>query len=215
MNYLGHFYGVESFNTASAKAVGKGMQSERMKQGLIDAKNYFMKESDGRYRGTISLIAGLPHETKESLMQTKQWLLDNWQGQSFIMNLLALHKHELIKPSKFDLNYAKYGYEEMSSAECVDAFPLNGTDWPDEGLVRWKNNNMNYMEADAIVKDIVNAKAKNDFRIQAWRLGSKYKNCSTLDEVLALSPGGNERDYHNNDNSEYIQNKLNWNAHKH
>lgn len=210
MNYLGHFYGVESFNTASAKAVGKGMQSERMKQGLLDAKNYFMKESNNRYRGTISLIAGLPHETKESLMQTKKWLLDNWQGQSFIMNLLALHKHELIKPSKFDLNYAKYGYEEMSPEECVDTFPLNGTDWPDEGLVRWKNVNMNYMEADAIVKDIVIAKAQHDFRIQAWRLSSKYKNCQTLEDVLALSPGGNEKSYYNNDNSRYIQSKLNW-----
>ena len=218
MNFLGHYYGVESMNTASARSIGKGMQSERMQQGLIDCKDYFMKEGDGLYRGSISLIAGLPHETKESLMKTKDWLLKNWQGQWFGMNLLALHRHELVKPSKLDLNYAKYGYEEMDPSEYDPDAIANETlkkgsgktDWPDEGLVRWKNEHMNCFEADKIVAEIVKDKLQADFRIHTWRLGSRYKNKSTVRDLLAISPGGRENDYYNGDNSEYIQAKLNW-----
>ena len=43
---FGHFYGIESFNHKSAKAIGKGMHPDKVKQGLIDVKNYFKEQSE-------------------------------------------------------------------------------------------------------------------------------------------------------------------------
>ena len=63
MNLWGHHYGIESTNHLSTKSMGKGMKPEKLLQGMIDFKKKF-KES-GPYNGTISLIAGLPFETKE------------------------------------------------------------------------------------------------------------------------------------------------------
>jgi hypothetical protein len=185
-----------------------------MQQGLLDIKDYFLKESNGLYRGSMSFIAGLPHETRETLLKTKDWLLENWQGQAFLINLLAIHRSELIKPSKFDLDYAKFGYEELNIEEYKNSFPLGQAigvpDWPDDSLLRWKNKNMNCFEANEIVTEIVEAKMAADFRIHTWRIGSRYKNCKTVKDILAIKPGGREKDFYDTDNSEYIQAKLNW-----
>jgi radical SAM superfamily enzyme YgiQ (UPF0313 family) len=67
MGFLGHYYGVETFNQVSAKAIGKGMNPERLKTGLVDLKNYFIENSDNKYRGSIGMIIGLPGETESKL----------------------------------------------------------------------------------------------------------------------------------------------------
>ena len=41
MKMFGHFYGIESFNHMSTKAISKGMHPDKVKQGLIDIKNYY------------------------------------------------------------------------------------------------------------------------------------------------------------------------------
>ena len=49
------FYGVESFNTKSAKSVGKGMESVKLQDGLLRYREY-MRER-GPYSGhCLSLI---------------------------------------------------------------------------------------------------------------------------------------------------------------
>ena len=58
MGFRAHHYGVESFNYESAASVGKKFDSDRLKEGLIDLKNYFKNTGNGLYRGTMSLIVG-------------------------------------------------------------------------------------------------------------------------------------------------------------
>ena len=41
MNFIGHYYGIESFVMEARKAVSKGMNAERIKESLIETKKYF------------------------------------------------------------------------------------------------------------------------------------------------------------------------------
>ena len=116
MNFRGHYYGVESFNRESSKAVSKGMHPDRLKQGLIDVKQYFKNNGNGLYRGTIGLIIGLPYETEQTLRDTRKWLLDNWKGECYIAWPLVIPNHELDLKSKF-IDYTKYGYSSMTDEE--------------------------------------------------------------------------------------------------
>lgn len=157
MNFRGHFYGIESFNHKSAKVVGKGMKTERLQQGLVDVKNYFKSTGNGLYRGTISLIVGLPDETEETMLRTRDWLIKNWSGENIILFPLTIPVGDLLsKPKMFD--YEKYGYSEMnidninSQNLIVPAFSLvtDNNKFDIDGLC-WQNKDMNLLEAREIM----------------------------------------------------------------
>jgi radical SAM superfamily enzyme YgiQ (UPF0313 family) len=177
MNCLGHFYGIESFNQPSAKAVGKGMASDRLKEALVCSRSYF--ESHGRelYRGSIGLIAGLPFETKDMLDQTYDWLIENWQQQSFSIRPLSIPVHNQInKSSKISDDMLKYGYEEMSEQEiqinAAAGKQLHGHHLPmtiDE--VIWKNTHMDWFVAKKHCEDILDQKKQYDFRPSCHYIG--------------------------------------------
>ena len=89
MGITSHFYGVESMNHESAlKSIGKGMDSGRIKEGLLEVDEYF--RSAGFYKGHISLIDGLPHETIDTLRDTGKWLSEYWNQNSYHMNVLMI-----------------------------------------------------------------------------------------------------------------------------
>lgn len=182
MRFLGQFYGVESFNTPSAKSIGKGMPGERLKQGLIDAKNYYKSHGAGRYRGTISLILGLPHETKETLEESKQWLIANWQGEHFQSYALALQRSDMKGTlSKISQEYEKYGYS-------IDDSKLNLT--PDQeryflDIMNWKNPHMTFKEAIEISDSLASIKTKYDFRISVFGLHERFAADQTIDDLLS------------------------------
>jgi hypothetical protein len=144
LGFLGHFYGVETFNHAAGKSVGKGMDPEKIKQGLLDMKDYFHNTGNGYYRGLIAFIVGLPHETKESVQSTMQWIIDNWQGQSVDFTPLEIPINAYTnKLPELGKNWKEMGYDE-----------IEGDLWTPEGsnigynrgygrtLLPWKNVNM-------------------------------------------------------------------------
>lgn len=187
MNMLAHLYGVESFNEKSSRAVGKGMNSERMKQGLIDIRKYFETHGSRRYRGTVSLIAGLPHETVETLYQSKQWLLDNWQGQAFNILPLEIPISEYDTPSKIGLNWKKYGYDDASSDPSFANLQQRNLITSHKLLI-WKNEYMDVGVAHDMYRDIESIKFEKDkdFRLNNFsmvRLGLPPK----LDDRLAIT----------------------------
>lgn len=171
MNMLGQLYGVESFNTQSARAIGKGMDSDRMKQGLIDIKHYFENNGSNRFRGTVSLIAGLPHETADSLRQSKQWLLDNWQGQAFNMLPLEIPISEYDTPSKIGLDWKKYGYDN-AEADFKLAELRQRNLITSHKLLVWKNEHMDVGEAHELHREIESIKfdEANDFRLNNFSI---------------------------------------------
>lgn len=109
MGFVGHHYGIESTNLESLKVIGKGMHPDKLLPGLLEVRDYFKKNA--MYRGQISLIAGLPYETPESLDFTLNWFNNNWKTENVMLFPFYIPKQGgFDNTSKMSLDFAKYGY---------------------------------------------------------------------------------------------------------
>ena len=149
LGFTNHFYGIESLHHPSAKAVGKGMDSGKLKEGLLRFKEYIMKNHDF-YAGHISLIAGLPHETEKTLDEGNAWLKKYWKDNFTAIGILSINlplyvgkyahvAKKLATISLIDDNPESYGYkidgeirksglwitDKMSNQEYMKDHPLN------------------------------------------------------------------------------------------
>jgi len=172
MNFLGHFYGVETFNQETGKIIGKGMDPIKMKEGLIAIRKYYEQYENRRYRGSISLIAGLPYESIDSILQTKDWLIENWQGQNFTMYPLEIGVDEFDNPSKISKNWKKYGYVDASNDPDIGHHFAHIGNMQMNKIFIWKNDFTNLKEASDIAylywKEKYNT--GNDFRLSNFAL---------------------------------------------
>ena len=139
------FYGIESFHRPSARSVGKGMETVRLQDGLLEYKEY-MRER-GHFQAHLSLIAGLPHETLDTLRNTKKWILENWVGQSSqIMPLwIPDQSRAFEEQSRFAMDPGKYGYEKTSMAESNP----NNAPWEDGAQSRFRKLYEGIVEREA------------------------------------------------------------------
>lgn len=215
MKLLGHFYGVETFNTKSGKIVGKGMPGPKIKQGLLDSKQYFQQHSD-YYTGTVAFILGLPYESKQSLNDTKQWLLDYWQGMSYFVNTMMIQNSEMYKPTDISLDYKKYGYREMlltSEHEplirAIEEFrPGIRKILTDGNNFIWENDYMNFLEATQILGDFYQTRREDNFHVGNFIMGYRIKGDTSLKSRLAARRR-NWADFVDKDIQWYIDRKLN------
>jgi radical SAM superfamily enzyme YgiQ (UPF0313 family) len=132
MGYVSHHYGLETFNHASGKSIGKGMHPDKIKTGLLKVKEYFGARSD--YRATISLIAGLPYETMGSIKSGIQWIYDNLPDEHVVVYPLFIPHPEYsdqTQKSLFSKDHTHYGYRDTT--ENIDTL-----DW-DKGM-KWVND---------------------------------------------------------------------------
>jgi radical SAM superfamily enzyme YgiQ (UPF0313 family) len=122
LGLAGHFYGVESFNHKTAKTIGKGMHPDRLKDGLLKIKDYFKSHDRKLYRGLIAMIVGLPYETKQSMEDSRQWIINNWAEESVDWTPLEIPVDEYYdKSSKLSRDWEKWGYKnKVSQLEKVD-----------------------------------------------------------------------------------------------
>lgn len=162
MGFLGHYYGVETFNHAAGKAVGKGMNPDKLKAGLLDIKKYFESNGTKRYRAVTAFVLGLPHETEESITSTLEWLVKNWQGQAVDISPLEIPINEFVdKPSKISKDWKKYGYRE-STNELHDLNYRHNDLVQVNQVLNWENDSLSYAKvreiADAFT--VYNHKAK-------------------------------------------------------
>lgn len=170
MNFVQHYYGVESFNKPSAKSIHKGLDPEKMKEGLIGVRDYFVSKVQEDYIGCIGLMIGLPHETKETIENSFQWLEKNWRDQAHSIIPLAIWRKEFTNnTSAISLDYRKYGFSEMSNEDGVRRaketnvqlhlesdpsyalFPQTGITLVSEVL--WKNEHMDVFDAHRMWHD--------------------------------------------------------------
>ena len=149
MGFLGHFYGIETFNEKSGKIIGKGMHPDRVKEGLIEIKKFFNEHRNKKFRAIIALIAGLPHETTESLENTRQWIKKNWLDQVVMTSVLEIGNLEKeYRPSELALDYKKYGYRKIKedSPKIKEAFE-SMIKHSSFGSIAWENDNMDIIQA--------------------------------------------------------------------
>ena len=64
------FFGIETLNHDSGKRIGKGMDPEKLKDGL-----YRMREKWPDVIISCGMIVGLPHDTEETLRKNNEWFL--------------------------------------------------------------------------------------------------------------------------------------------
>jgi radical SAM superfamily enzyme YgiQ (UPF0313 family) len=209
MGLGGHFYGIETFNQKAGKIISKGMNPDKLKQGLIDIKQYF--EATGRYRGTISLICGLPKETPESFWDGIDWCIENWSNQSVNSWYLELLDENIQMPnqSAFTKNLEKYGLRRIKDSTKPDItrfFPSISD------MTIWEHDDMNELQAIEIMKVFYNEIYPKYFSCTGFRAseGMVQFKTNNVKEVLThrfFNDTASSIDEHVSD---YIRKKLDW-----
>jgi radical SAM superfamily enzyme YgiQ (UPF0313 family) len=173
----GHYYGIETLNHETGKVIGKGMHPDKIKAGLLRTEEYFAKHV-GYYRGTCSLIYGLPKETKESILDALHWFNTNWHQQNIVA--FPLNISLTGKKSKLDENYEKYGYTIMGQ-EKRELF--NRHNFFSNDLTIWENEFMNTYDAIELVNYQLDTYPGY---ADSWKLWSMMAVANSLDDALNL-----------------------------
>lgn len=105
-------FGIETLNPMSAKVIGKGVNP-------LEQFDYVRQLKENEFSDVIAhsgIIAGLPYDTEESLLEMEQFLFsDKNKLDYFLVNALGVHpvntNEQVVEHSEFDLEYAKYGYD--------------------------------------------------------------------------------------------------------
>jgi radical SAM superfamily enzyme YgiQ (UPF0313 family) len=173
-----HYFGIETFNHDTGKSIGKGMHPDKIKAGLLDTRDYFLSTIK-KYRGTVSLVYGLPKETKESIASALDWLCNNWSDQNVIsfpynINLTG-------KKSTIDENYEKYGYSIMKQ-EKRELY--NRHNFFSNDLTIWENEHMNMYDAIEAVDEQI--RRFHPGYIDSWKLFGMLPVCDSIDFALSL-----------------------------
>jgi radical SAM superfamily enzyme YgiQ (UPF0313 family) len=181
-NMWGHFYGIETFNHESGKIIGKGLHPDIVKELLIKTKEYFIKNNT-YYRAQISMIAGLPKESIDSMRKSYQWLIDNFSDESPVWQPLELVKAKDTVQA-FGKDLSKYGYrkiENLNSEQFVKSQNRNFITKLKEETVYWENDYTNCFE----VYDLVEEFRKTSVGIANWALMSYLAHYS-IEEALKI-----------------------------
>jgi hypothetical protein len=188
MKVLGQFYGVESFNLPTAKAVRKGMAPERVKEGLLELKQFF--SDSNKYRGTISLIHGAPYESLESLHTSLQWLVDNWKDQAARASPLAIPLDEdTQRHSDLSTSFAKHGYVSVP----IDTLEKKHHNQPEalasvkqvaKRNLLWDNGEMDVVDAYEFSNFFQRTLRENNFKKTTFALPEFSGIGSTLEDKL-------------------------------
>jgi hypothetical protein len=214
MNFGGQYYGIETFNKKSGQVVGKGMEPDKVKQLVLDTKNYFQQQGKP-YRGTISLIVGLPYSVEQEWGDAMQWLRENWITESLVLfpliveNLAEGQEKDHTNVSKFAKNLQKYGLRRLGSQQ-VDFFgdPSTMYNWKEGNYssdeVLWEHDTMNIFDAKRISSSLQDA-VINEFNLDSWQLGypehaarsksTDLKSIINLSKAIAVTNLHRSHDY--------------------
>ena len=175
LGFLGHSMGIETFNHAAGKLVRKGMDPEKLQEGLLDFQAYTDIHAPRLYRANIQMICGIPGETVESWRQSIEWLNTNWLRQSASAHILEVPDYDetLTNQSRFtkelvDNGLVKLearqnpGYEVSKDSSGNVVFKSTtprggGVGSTRNDVVIWKHNTMNWYQAEALVQDFYGA----------------------------------------------------------
>lgn len=206
----GHHYGVETFNKKAGTVIGKGMDPAKLQEGLLKVKKYFSDRV--LYRGQISMIAGLPHETRESWEAGVQWLHTNWKGENMNFNVLEIPLDPKgSKLSFFSENYAKLGYRAAKEDIELDLTNYKSNRFS-KSLLDWENDHWTMQEAHLTSQEN-QKRTRDDQTLGVWHWGP-FGLRANGDLATIASYAKNETDSPNGEVQEflarYINNKLNW-----
>jgi len=170
--YRGAFFGIESLNEDSMRAIGKGMKPEKM----ID----FIYRLKAKWKQNIpmygSFIIGLPHESQKTAKQWLDWLVsyDNPFDGINILPFFLMPVRKNVDLNEIELNYSKYGYKFDTTL--------------DEMLGNWKNaeTGLTFLEALEIRNYYMPLIKPENKKIGSFGIASHINLGYKLEDILTL-----------------------------
>jgi|GEM_PF-2043882 len=171
LGFLGHSMGIETFNREAGRLVRKGMDPDKLQQGLLDFQAYTDIHAPKRYRANIQMICGIPGESVESWHQSLDWLNTNWRRQSASAHILEVPDYDesLTNQSRFTKELVSNGlvklearqnpgYEVSKDSSGNVVFKSTtprggGVGSTRNDVVIWKHTSMDWYQAETLVKD--------------------------------------------------------------
>jgi radical SAM superfamily enzyme YgiQ (UPF0313 family) len=235
LGFLGHSMGIETFNREAGKLVRKGMDPDKLKEGLLEFQAYTDIHAPKRYRANIQMICGIPGESKSSWNESLQWLNTYWLRQSASAHILEVPDYDetLTNQSKFTKELVTNGliklearqnpgYEVSKDSAGNVIFKSTtprggGVGSTRNDVVIWKHDNMDWYQAEALVQEFY---SNNGFK--------GYRGCNPFlsDRLFAYYETDKYEDIYDYKISDidtadqrfrdqvqaYIDKKLNWSS---
>lgn len=198
MGLWAHYYGIESFNAESSKSIGKGMNPDKLKDGLKEGKKHFLKT--GKYRSSYSMIIGLPGETEETFDDGINWINKEMPDSDIIMFplMIAGNTDTNLKNnfSEIDLTWKnskfysegsidKWGLseEELKRDNNSELIETPYDFLTNDAYFLWENKDMNLYDAYKIYeKYFCNAEWRNKMPPNIWLF---YEYCTFQQHKLS------------------------------
>jgi radical SAM superfamily enzyme YgiQ (UPF0313 family) len=170
MGLRSHYYGIETFHQPAGKIVGKGINTDKLKEGLLKVQDWFKNKEEGRgdFHCEISMIIGLPEETRETFLDGIEWLKTKFSGYSYAISPLYMANDKtpmMNHSSEFDRTWRESGiFHEMTNEEMgVDESELNPNtaqhaidQLVKSNRLKWAHSTMNIWEAFKVFDEILN-----------------------------------------------------------
>lgn len=130
------YHGIETLGEEASVKIGKGWSGKGAREFIPRLYHDIWKKE---VHQTISLIAGLPGDTREILLDTAHWFKDN-DLYNVVWHTLGLATNQTSKnASEFERDSAKYGYEMNTNMQSSE-------DW------KWKTAYWSNIEAGKYLK---------------------------------------------------------------
>ena len=163
--------GIETFNHEAGKLVRKGMDPDKLQEGLLDFQSYTDVHAPRRYRANIQMICGIPGETVKSWSDSLEWLNNKWTRQSASAHILEVPDYDetLTNQSRFTKELVSNGliklearqnpgYEVSKDSGGNVIFKSTtprggGVGSTRNDVVIWKHNTMDWHQAESLVQE--------------------------------------------------------------
>ena len=162
----GAFFGIESFNQESRRAVGKGTDINK----VIEVGHRLAERKVLIHAG---MIVGLPGDTRETVMKAHEYLMSGqtpfkfWIWAGLFLKLDSLNLDDA--KSTLDKNPAGYGYSFTKEATS-------------DSTSFWYNKHFNANTAGALAKEL-NDIAQTNMRYAGWRVAGGWHMGKTNEEM--------------------------------
>lgn len=161
----GASFGLESYNKETRQAIQKGADVEK----VLDAIANIKQKSQGQVKVQVNLIVGLPHQSEESIRESRERVvadpnIDLWYWYPLLIHSKEHHEYH----SPIDRDPAKYGYEVAHKQRLLKNTLAGKTNaW----MTVWRNEHMNAIKAGKIAEDLRQTDDEYQ-KVAGWTCGS-------------------------------------------
>jgi hypothetical protein len=175
---IGAYHGLESLHPYASNLVGKGWSGKK-------ARDYIPKLFHDTWKGevpqTLSFIVGLPKETKEDVLSTRDWFVQNKLHNAHFKALGLFGNNNPNKlytiESEFDKNSEKYGFWFEDGTGSY------------EGRQIWKNETWTQPQAAVFAKNL-NTELRSVCKAGIWMIPSLEWSAGWSREKIMTQPWG-------------------------